>query len=102
VSRTPGTTGRVPAAFVEPPAGSPRREGVAACTLTAVALLAWLIGPAPTVALTSGVGLVGHLARARQAHRAGTCILRDTRLVLAYLAVAFAAGAVGTVWPFLT
>jgi hypothetical protein len=89
---------RPPAALVDAPLTADRRPwvGTGACTLTAVALLAWLIGPAPTVVLTSGAGLATHLARAQQAHRAGTCILRDTRLVLAYLVVAFVAGVVGT------
>jgi hypothetical protein len=61
-----------------------------------------LVDAPPTVVLTSGAGLVTHLARAQQAHRAGTCILRDTRLVLVYLVVAFAAGVVGTVRPWLS
>ena len=95
---------RPPAALVDPPATAGRRPlvGISACTLTAGALLAWLLGPPLAVALVSGAGIGTHLRRAQQAHRAGTCILRDTRLVLACLVVAFAGGVVGVAWPWLT
>ncbi len=94
---------RPPAALVDPPPTADRRPlvGISACTLTAGALLAWLVGPPLAVALVSGVGIAAHLVRAQQAHRAGTCILRDTRLVLAYLVVAFVAGVLGFLWPWL-
>jgi hypothetical protein len=49
------------------------------------------------VTLVSGAGLISYAARARQAHVEGACILRDTRLRLAYLAAAFLAGAVATI-----
>jgi hypothetical protein len=92
------------AALVDPPPTAARRPtaSLSACTLTAGALLAWLLGPPLAVALVSGAGIGTHLLRARQAHRAGTCILRDTRLVLASLVVAFVAGVVGTLWPWIT
>ncbi len=60
------------------------------CVYTTVALLTWLIGPT-VVAGFAALSFVGYL-RARRAGRTSTrCILRDTRLVLAYL------GAVGLV-----
>jgi hypothetical protein len=94
---------RPPAALVDPPPTAASRPQLAtsACTLTAGALLAWLLTPPLAVVLVSGAGIATHLVRAQQAHRAGTCILRDTRLVLAYLVVAFVAGLVGVVWPRL-
>jgi hypothetical protein len=94
---------RPPAALVDPPPTAAGRPPLAtsACTLTAGGLLAWLLTPPLAVVLLSGAGIGTHLVRAQQAHRAGTCILRDTRLVLAYLVVAFVGGLVGVVWPRL-
>jgi len=56
------------------------------CVLTTVALLTWLIGPA----VVAGLAVLGFIAylRARRAGLASSrCVLRDTRLVLAYLGV---------------
>lgn len=54
------------------------------CVYTTIALLTWLIGPA----VVAGLAFLGFVAY-RRARRAGTtssrCVLRDTRLVLAYL-----------------
>jgi hypothetical protein len=93
-----------PVAAVQPPVPPPLRApllGTTACRLTAVGLLAWLIGPPLTVVLTSGVALAAQATRAQRAHRAGTCILRDTRMELAFLVAAFVAGWVGMLWPWL-
>jgi hypothetical protein len=87
---------RPPAALVGTPDRTRFAIGASACTLTAVALLAWLITPPVAVMIISGAGLISYAARARQAHVEGACILRDTRLRLAYLAAAFLAGAVVT------
>jgi hypothetical protein len=87
---------RPPAALVGTANRARFSNGASACTLTAVALLAWLVTPPVAVALISGAGLISDAARARQAHVEGACILRDTRLRLAYLAAAFLAGAVVT------
>lgn len=94
---------RPPAALMDPPPTADRRPRLAtsACTLTAGALLAWVLTPPLAVVLVSGAGIATHLFMAQQAHRAGTCILRDTRLVLLYLVVAFVAGVVGVAWRWL-
>jgi hypothetical protein len=88
---------RPPAALVGTANRTRSMNGASACTLTAVALLAWLVTPPVAVTLVSGAGLISYAARARQAHVEGACILRDTRLRLAYLAAAFLAGAVATI-----
>jgi hypothetical protein len=64
------------------------------CVYTTIALLAWVVGPLVVVAF----GVMGVLAYA-SARRGGLleskCVLKDTRLVLAYLALAAVAGGVG-------
>lgn len=55
------------------------------CVFATVALLGWLCGPVALL-IFAGVGYLGY-ARARRAGLTTTrCKLRDTRLVLAYLA----------------
>ena len=56
------------------------------CILTTVALLTWLLGPV-VVAGFAALGFVGYLRARRAGLTTSQCILRDTRLVLAYLAV---------------
>jgi hypothetical protein len=87
---------RPPAALVGTADRTGFSIGARACTLTAVALLAWLVTPPVAVTLISGAGLISYAARARQAHVEGACILRDTRLRLGYLSAAFLTGAVVT------
>lgn len=60
------------------------------CVFTTVALLTWVVGPA-AVAVLAGLGFAGYLRARRAGLTSSRCILRDTRLVLAYL------GAVGLV-----
>jgi len=67
------------------------------CVYTTVALLAWLLTPAAVVALFSGVALVAYFRARRAGLVKSKCKLGDTRLVMAYLAVAFFAGAYFTV-----
>jgi hypothetical protein len=62
------------------------------CIYTTIGLIAWLITPALTVAIFGTLGVVG-CARARHRGLAKSrCKLGDTRLVIAYLAVAAVAG----------
>lgn len=89
--------GRPPAALVRAGPAPAALRSPPACTVTAVLLLAWLLEPAPVVALVSGVGLIAHLRDVRRAHLEGGCLLRDRRLVLLYLGSAFVAGVVGTI-----
>ena len=59
-----------------------------------MALLTWLIGPAMVAGL-SGLGFVGYLRARRAGFTSSRCILRDTRLVLAYLGVVALVAALG-------
>jgi membrane protein required for beta-lactamase induction len=67
------------------------------CVYATVAALAWLLGPVAVL----GFALLAFAAYAR-ARRAGLkrskCVLRDTRLVLTYLAVLALAGVLGIGW----
>jgi hypothetical protein len=87
-----------PAAFdpVRPAAGQPF-DPLRLCIYSTIALLAWLLTPALVVAGFSGIALFAY-ARARRAGLVKSrCKLGDTRLVMAYLAVLFVAGAGWTV-----
>ena len=55
------------------------------CVLTTVALMTWLVGPGVVAALAA-LGFAGYLRARRAGLTSSRCILRDTRLVLAYLA----------------
>jgi hypothetical protein len=67
------------------------------CVYATIALLAWVLGPVAVVGFAA-LGFAGY----RRARRAGLtrsrCVLRDTRLVLTYLAVLGLAGLGGIGW----
>jgi hypothetical protein len=56
------------------------------CVYATIALLAWLLGPW-AVLVFAGLGFAGYLRARRGGLTRSKCVLRDTRLVLAYLAV---------------
>ena len=66
------------------------------CIFATIALLGWLAGPAALVVFAS-VGFAGYWRARRAGLARSKCWLRDTRLVLAYLAALTAAGLWG-VW----
>ena len=78
-----------------PPAGV--FDPIRFCVFTTVALIAWVFGPPFAVTLMSGLGLWAYWDSWRKGLRESRCFLRDPRLVMAYLGVAFALGAVFTV-----
>ncbi len=80
-------------------AGRPRAasDTVRACTMTLVALVAWVITPPAAVLVFSTLGLIGVL-RAHRADRViGHCSLGRPKLIVAYLTVAWLLGAWFTV-----
>lgn len=87
--------------MVEPERAGPADEAafdpLRLCIFATVALLGWVLGP---VALTffAGLGFVGYWRARRAGLTHSRCLLRDTRLVLAYLGVLFVAGVTGIVW----
>jgi hypothetical protein len=56
------------------------------CVYATVALLAWLFGPWAVLGF-AGLGFTGYWRARRAGLRRSKCLLRDTRLVLAYLAL---------------
>lgn len=61
------------------------------CIFATIALLGWLAGPVALVVFAA-VGFAGYWKARRAGLTRSKCYLRDTRLVLAYLAVLTAAG----------
>ncbi|BCJ47369.1 hypothetical protein GCM10010168_17270 [Actinoplanes ianthinogenes] len=66
------------------------------CVYATVAALTWVCGPAAVV-FFAGLALAGYLRARRQGLRRSACLLRDVRLVLAYLSVLALAGLIGVV-----
>jgi hypothetical protein len=67
------------------------------CIYTTVALLAWLLTPPLVVVWMATLGLLGYVRAYRQGLTRSNCFLRDVRLVLLYLSLAWVAGAYFTV-----
>jgi hypothetical protein len=67
------------------------------CVYATIAALAWLLGPI-AVAGFALLGFLGYLRARRQGLTRSKCVLRDTRLVLAYLGVLALAGLAGIGW----
>jgi hypothetical protein len=67
------------------------------CVFTTVALLTWLIGPAVVVAFAA-LGFAGYVRARRAGLTRSKCLLRDTRLVLGYLALVGLSALAGVVW----
>lgn len=63
------------------------------CIFTTIALIAWAFGPPVAVMLMSGMGLWAYARAWQQGLRTSACFLRDPRLVMGYLGVAFLAAA---------
>lgn len=83
--------------------GSPADDGrgpydpLRLCVYTTVALLSWLLGPVVVLAFAV-MGFLGYLKARRAGLARSKCVLRDTRLVLAYLGVIAAAAVAGIAW----
>ena len=66
------------------------------CIFATIALLGWLLGPIALLGFAV-LGLVGYTKAYRAGLTRSKCFLRDTRLVIGYLALLAAAGVVGVV-----
>ena len=64
------------------------------CIFATVALLGWLLGPLALLGFAV-LGLVGYTRAYRAGLTRSKCFLRDTRLVIGYLALLVLAGAGG-------
>ena len=81
------------------PAGASQEEPydpLRLCIFATVAALGWLLGPVAVLGFAA-LGVIGYVRAYRTGLTRSRCFLRDTRLVIGYLAVLAAAGAVG-IW----
>ena len=75
---------------------APPYDPLRLCIFATVALLGWLLGPLALLGFAM-LGLVGYTKAYRAGLTRSKCFLRDTRLVIGYLALLAAAGVVGVV-----
>jgi hypothetical protein len=71
------------------------------CVYATVALIAWLVGPLAVLGFAA-LGFAGYWRARRAGLKRSRCVLRDTRLVLAYLAALAVAGVAGLAWQIAT
>ncbi|WP_245655749.1 hypothetical protein [Microtetraspora fusca] len=71
------------------------------CVYATVALLGWVLGPFAVIAF-AGVGFAGYVRARRAGLVRSKCLLRDTRLVLAYLGLIVVAAIAAIVLKFFT
>lgn len=69
------------------------------CVYATVAALGWLLGPVALI-FFAGFGLVGYVRARRAGLTRSSCVLRDTRLVIGYLAALTAVGVAMSVLRF--
>lgn len=66
------------------------------CVYATIAALGWLLGPVALLVFAS-LGFIGYAKARRAGLLTSKCLFRDTRLVLAYLAILALAAAAGIV-----
>ena len=71
------------------------------CVYATIALLAWVFGPV-VVVVFAAVGFAAYWRARRAGLSRSKCVLKDTRLVLAYLALVGLAGLGGIAWWLAT
>jgi hypothetical protein len=79
------------------PAPSAPYDPLRLCIYATIAVLGWLLGPVAVLGFAL-IGFAGYLRARRQGLTRSKCFLRDTRLVLAYLAALVLAGAAAIAW----
>ena len=83
----------------EPADGAPF-DPLRLCIFAPVALLGWLAGPFALL-FFAGLGFAGYWKARRAGLTRSKCLLRDTRLVLAYLGLLVVAAGVGIWWKVM-
>ena len=97
-----------PEAFRSKPSPDPTAPGSPAaydplrlCIYTTITLIAWVVTPPAAAMVFSALGLAGYLRAYRAGLTRSRCLLGDTRLVLAYLAVVLVASTAVTIYSVL-
>ncbi|WP_237565258.1 hypothetical protein [Ornithinimicrobium cavernae] len=93
-------TPRPPVGRPGSPAPSPEAapfDPLRLCIFATVALLGWLAGPFALLVFAA-LGFAGYWRARRAGLTRSQCLLRDTRLVLAYLGLLVLAGGAGIWW----
>lgn len=88
-----------PAVFTHaPPVGAADHQfdPLQLCIYTTIGILAWLLTPAAVVATFATIGVVAYARARRRGLAKSRCKLGDTRLVIAYLAIAGSIGIIVT------
>ncbi|GAA4248030.1 hypothetical protein GCM10022255_026380 [Dactylosporangium darangshiense] len=67
------------------------------CIYATIAALAWLLGPVAVVGFAL-LGFAGYVRARRRGLTRSKCVLRDTRVVLAYLGTLALAGTAAIAW----
>ena len=67
------------------------------CVYATIALLAWVFGPLAVLGFAA-LGFAGYWRARRAGLTRSKCVLRDTRLVLGYLALVGLSALAGVVW----
>jgi hypothetical protein len=80
---------------------TPPYDPLRLCVYATVALIAWLLGPLAVLGFAA-LGFAGYWRARRAGLKRSKCVLRDTRLVLGYLAALALAGAAGLAWQLAT
>ena len=80
-----------PAVFTQPPSPSSadhQFDPLQLCIYTTIGIVAWLVTPAVVVAVFGAIGFIAYVRARRRGLAQSRCKLGDTRLVIAYLAIA--------------
>ena len=80
-----------------PPQAPQPYDPLRLCVYATIAALAWLLGPVALLGFAL-LGFFGYLRARRQGLTRSKCVLRDTRLVLTYLAALALAATAGITW----
>lgn len=70
------------------------------CIFATVSLITWVVGPLALCGFAA-LGLAGYVKARRSGLLTSRCVLRDTRLIIGYLALLLIVGALAASWPLL-
>ncbi len=88
-----------PAAFESgSPVSSRLDDPLRYCIFATIVLIAWVITPALALVLFGGLGVSAYVRAYRRGVLRSRCYLRDTRLVIGYLAALTTLGIAATAW----